>query len=188
MKQSIFQTTPVYRSLIQALFVLGLASVATSPSHAAGLGKMKVLSALGAPFKAEIELTNLLPDEEAALAAKVATPDLFKQAGVDYNPALATIRANLLKEGSTTKIVLSSNSAVNEPLLEVLIELNWQAGRLVRQYTVLLDPISPTAEAPVAIEQIQPATPQIAAIASPPAQTAPAPVSTPDCPRRAARN
>ncbi len=171
MKPLLARMSPLYRNLYQALLVLSATMLALGSAQAAGLGKMKVLSSLGAPFRAEVELTNLKPEEEEVnLIARVASPELFKQAGIDYNPALVGIRANLVKEGTTTTVVLSSNSTVSEPLIEMILELNWQAGRLIRQYTVLLDPISSAPDAPV--EQVQPATPQLSAAPIP----APAPV------------
>jgi pilus assembly protein FimV len=175
MKPTLTRTSTLYRSLYQAILALSTTVFAMGAVQAAGLGKMKVLSSLGAPFRAEVELTNLKPEEDVNLIARVAAPEIFKQAGIDYNPALLGIRANLVKEGNITTVVLSSNSTVSEPLLEMLLELNWQAGRLVRQYTVLLDPIASTPDAP--IEQIQPAAPQLSAA---PAPAAAAPVASMD--------
>lgn len=180
MKPSLTRTSTLYRSLYQALLALSTTVFAMGAVQAAGLGKMKVLSSLGAPFRAEVELTNLKPEEEVNLIARIAAPEIFKQAGMDYNPALVGIKANLVKEGNTTTVVLSSNSTVNEPLIEMLLELNWQAGRLVRQYTVLLDPISTAPDAPV--EQVQAAAPQLSAapaqlVVAPPPAIEPAPAA-----------
>ena len=59
-------------------------------SQAAGLGKITVLSVLGQPLKAEIEVTANR-DELPSLMAKVAPADAFRQAGIDYSPAMATL-------------------------------------------------------------------------------------------------
>jgi pilus assembly protein FimV len=167
MKQTFNKTPNLYRCFIQALVIFYGLTGGVSSVAAASLGKMKVLSALGASFKAEIELSNIKSDEDANLTARLSPPDVFKQAGIDYNPALASIRVNLLKEGGSPSILLTSNGAINEPLLEMLIELSWQSGRLVRQYTVLLDPITSVNDTPASTaEQIQVATapqPQLSA-------------------------
>jgi pilus assembly protein FimV len=142
-----------------AALSIGFSGVAGTV-HAAGLGKMKVLSALGAPFNAEVELTNLKPEELANLTARVASSDIFRQAGLDFNPALVAVRATILKDANPVVIKLSSNSALSEPLIEMLLELNWQSGRLIRQYTVLLDPISaPAVEPPAPVVTAEIASP-----------------------------
>lgn len=146
-----------YLALLVALSCLNVASV-----HAAGLGKMRVLSALGAPFKAEVEVTNLRPEEEAGLNVRIASADIFRQAGIEFNPSLTSIRANLVREGSSAVVALTSAGAVSEPLLEVLVELSWATGRLVRQYTVLLDPVTPLTDNETAQPAYQPPVPQIA--------------------------
>ena len=150
---------------------------------AAGLGKMKVLSTLGAPFKAELELSNMRPEEEINLLAKIASPEVFKQAGIDYNPALAGIRATLNKDGGVTTVLLSSSTTVNEPLLEVLIELSWQSGRLVRQYTVLLDPGTPLVDPPAPVAAVEaPQATVVQALAPAPAMDKSALTSAPAAP------
>ncbi len=159
--------TSIGQFILYALVALCATAACVSSVHAAGLGKMKVLSALGAPFKAEIELTNLRPEDDVNLIARIATVEVFKQAGIDYNPALASIRATVLKDSNPATIVLTSSSTVNEPLLEVLLELSWQSGRLIRQYTVLLDPITPVADAPSKADEPLLAAPQLSAQPAP---------------------
>ncbi len=143
-------------------------------AQAASLGKMKVLSALGAAFNAEIELANVAPEEEANLTAKIAPPDLFRRAGLEYNPSLSNFKATINKDVRPFKIMLHSSSVVSEPLLEMLMDLNWQSGRLVRQYTVLLDPITSADEVPVAAI-VTPPAPQVTV--QTPAATQPAPAA-----------
>lgn len=143
------------------LLVCTLSFLALNNAHAATLGKMKVLSVLGASLKAEIELTNLLPEEEANLVVKIASPDVFKRAGLEYNPALANIKATINKNSRPFKITLSSQAAISEPFLEILMDLNWQSGRLVRQYTVLLDPVSSANDTPDVLNDVPATSPQV---------------------------
>jgi pilus assembly protein FimV len=145
------------------LLVCTLSFLALNNAHAATLGKMKVLSVLGASLKAEIELTNILPEEEANLVVKIASPDVFKRAGLQYNPALANIKATINKNSRPFKITLSSQAAISEPLLEILMDLNWQSGRLVRQYTVLLDPVSSANDNPDVLNDVPATSPQVIA-------------------------
>ena len=79
------------RSVIFAVFaaVLGLASIS---AQAAGLGRLTVLSALGQPLNAEIEVVSLQPGEDDNLIARLASQQAFAQAGIELNPALLGIR------------------------------------------------------------------------------------------------
>jgi pilus assembly protein FimV len=116
------------------------ALVLTSAAHAAGLGKLTVLSALGQPLRAEIELTAVSGDEASGLAAKLASPDAFKAANIDFNPALLSLRFAVEQRGGRQFIRVSSTQPLNEPFVDMLLELSWNNGRLVREYTFLLDP------------------------------------------------
>ncbi|RJF98862.1 FimV/HubP family polar landmark protein [Noviherbaspirillum saxi] len=120
------------------------AAVATallfSNAYAAGLGKLTVLSSLGQPLRAEIELTSVSRDELGSLAAKLASAEAFRQAGIDYTPALASLRFAVEQRGERQVIRLTSAQPLNEPFVDMLLELSGPNGRLVREYTFLLDP------------------------------------------------
>ncbi|CAN7181394.1 LysM peptidoglycan-binding domain-containing protein [Pseudoduganella sp. LjRoot289] len=109
-------------------------------ANAAGLGKLTVLSSLGQPLRAEIELTAVTADEAANLAAKLAPADAFRLANIDFNPALLSLRFEVDQRNGRQFIRVSSSQPVNEPFVDMLLELSWTGGRLVREYTFLLDP------------------------------------------------
>lgn len=118
------------------------AALATLPlgANAAGLGKITVLSALGQPLRAEVEL-SATREELSSISARLASHEAFKQAGIEFVPALASMRVNVDKQTSGRPVIrLTTERPINEPFLDLLIELNWSAGRLVREYTFLLDP------------------------------------------------
>jgi len=142
---------------------------------AAGLGKLTVLSGLGQPLRAEIEIVALQRSEAEALAAKIASPDAFREAGVEYGSVVPRVRAVLEQRADRYVIVLTTQQPVEEPFLDLLVELNWATGRLVRQYTFLLDPAEykgpqpiiatpPAAAPPVAAA---PAAPEVSAVETP---------------------
>lgn len=109
-------------------------------AHAAGLGKIVVFSALGQPLRAEIEV-SATREELSGMRAQLAPQDAFKQAGLDYATTLLGIRFSMDKRANgQTVIKLSSDRAINDPFIDMLLELNWPAGSLVREYTFLLDP------------------------------------------------
>lgn len=115
---------------------------------AAGLGKLTVQSAIGQPLRAEVEL-SASPEELASMSAKLASAASFKQAGVEFASSLAGVRISVDKRRGRPVLVVTSDRAVSEPYLDMLIELNWSSGRLVREYTFLLDPADMPRPAPV---------------------------------------
>ena len=123
-------------SIVVAVAWLAFASLA----NAAGLGRLTVLSPLGQPLLAEIEIVSLQPGEEEGLTARLASPEAFETAGIDINPALNSLRINLERRDKRPFLRVTTAQPVNEPFLDILIELSWSSGRLVREYTFLLDP------------------------------------------------
>ena len=157
--------------------VLVVAAVLLVPviSYAAGLGKLTVRSALGQPLDAEIEIVSLRPGEEDSFQARLASREAFRQAGIDFSPALASARFSIERRGGKSLIRITTTQPVNDPFLNVLVELQWPNGRLAREYTVLVDPIEyKSAQAAAAARE----PPQAQAVRAAPAQAAPAPAQT----------
>ena len=112
-----------------------------SLAWAAGLGKLSVLSTLGQPLSAEIEIVSLQKGEGDTLGARLAPGEVFRQANIDLNPALMSVKFAVQRRPSGQYVMtLTSGAPINEPFIDVLVELNWANGRLVREYTFLLDP------------------------------------------------
>src|SRR5262245_6865531 len=166
--------------------LLALAALALLPlgTMGAGLGRLAVLSGLGQPLRAEIEIVALQRGESEALNARIASADEFRQAGVDYSATVPRVRTAVERRPDGRYfIVLTTAQPVEEPFLDLLIELNWTSGRLVRQYTFLLDPAEyksqvaaapPKAAAPEARAVETPRPPEVAAAAPPAPAPAPA--------------
>ena len=110
--------------------------------QAAGLGKLTLNSALGQPLAAEIDIVVTSSDDVSSLKANVAPREAFAQAGVNYESVLSTIKASVeSRSNGNPYIRLTSPQAVNDPFLMILMELSWSSGRILREYTVLLDPV-----------------------------------------------
>jgi pilus assembly protein FimV len=116
------------------------AAAAFATAHAAGLGRLSVLSPLGQPLLAEIDIVSLQPGEEEGLGARLASSDAFEQAGIEVNPVLNTLRITIEHRDKRPYLRLTTTQPVNDPFLDLLVELQWSGGRLVREYTFLLDP------------------------------------------------
>lgn len=167
------------------LSIAALLSVLTmSSAAAAGLGKLTVLSSLGQPLVAEIELTSVASDEAATLAAKLASPEAFQQANIDLNPSLLGLQFSIEQTGTRQFVRVTSPQPMNEPFVDLLLEVSASNGRLVREYTFLLDPPElRAAQGPVIAAK--PATVAVAVPATASAQIAPlpaAPVTTTQAP------
>ncbi len=109
--------------------------------YAAGLGKLNVNSSLGEPFKAEIDLISTTPEELETLVAVVASEEAYSAQGITRLGIHNDIKVEIINAKSgQPKIKLSSNQAVTDPYVDMLIQLDWASGRLQREYTVLLDP------------------------------------------------
>ena len=137
-------------------------------AQALALGRIVVQSALGEPLRAEIDVPDINAEEAASLRVGLASGEAFRAAGMDFNPALTSIQISLQRRANGTAFLrLSSTRPVNEPFVDMIVEANWASGRIVRDYTLLLDPPNLRATAPVA--------PLPAAVAAAPAQPAPPP-------------
>ena len=108
-------------------------------AEAAGLGKITVLSGFGQPLRAEVEV-NASRAELAGMSARLASPEAFKQAGVEFAGGLTDLRFNVEKRGSGAVVKVTTYRPVVDPFMDILIELTWPSGSVVREYTFLLDP------------------------------------------------
>jgi len=117
-----------------------VASAVLISANAAGLGKLTVLSALGQPLRAEIELSAVTPEEASGLSVRLAPAEAFRTANIDFNPALSALRFEVEQRNGRQVVRVSSSQPLNEPFVDLLLELNWNGGRMVREYTFLLDP------------------------------------------------
>jgi pilus assembly protein FimV len=152
-----------------AIAALSLGAV---DAWALGLGRLAVQSALGETLRAEIDVTSLTPEEAGNLKIRIATPETYRASGVDYNSVLPGTQAALLKRADGRPFLrLTSDRVVQEPFVDVILELSWSTGRLVREYTLLFDPPSDRAQAAVS------APPP--AVATAPVFSAPAPAPRP---------
>ncbi len=140
-----------------------LLSVAHVDANALALGRITAMSNLGEPLVASIEIPDINAEEMASLKATLASPEAFRIAGIEYNPALSNAQITLTRrENGSSQLLIRSDKIVTDPFLNLVVNANWSTGRIVRNYTLLLDP---------------PATKQSEAAAiSAPIATLPAPV------------
>lgn len=161
---------------------------------ALSLGRIMVQSALGEPLRAEIDIPDINAGEAASLKVSVASPEAFRAAGLDYNPAMTSLQATLQKRpDGRAYLRLRSDRAINDPFVDMILEASWATGRIVRDYTLLFDPpnlrqTTPAAPTPSQVPVPAAAPPPVSRTASPAiesARSATGPSTRPVAPRQA---
>lgn len=163
-----------WRKTAVASLVAALCGLSGSSAFALALGRVTVLSALGEPLRAEIDVPDINADEASTLKASIASADAFRAAGLEFNPALAGAQVSLQRRADGRSFIrLSSDRPVNEPFVDLILEASWATGRIVRDYTMLLDPPAMRAAAPaVSVPVAAPQPAATAAVAATPPATA----------------
>jgi pilus assembly protein FimV len=157
-----------YLAARTALAMAALAALSVAPinAQALGLGRLNVQSALGEGLRAEIDITSLSPEEASTLQVRIAPPEAFRAAGIDYNAVLSGAQATLARRADGRPYLrVTSDRAVQEPFVEVILELNSTSGRLRREFTLLFDPPGSRMAPPV--QAAAPVSPVITAAPSP---------------------
>ncbi|SCW97942.1 FimV/HubP family polar landmark protein [Pseudomonas sp. NFACC05-1] len=127
------------RSWVNVSVVVGALGYSALAS-ALGLGDITLHSALNQPLRADIALVDVAGIGEGDLSASLASPDDFSRAGVERAFFLNNLRFTPVLRGERSFIRVTSSKPVEEPFLNFLVQLNQPNGRLLREYTVLIDP------------------------------------------------
>ena len=173
--------------------------LAAGNAWALGLGQIQVKSKRNQPLLAEIPIVSTTPGELAALQARLASPETFRRVGLAPPSGVAAdLQFSLGSDARGRPVIrVTTIRPVEQPVLSFLIEVDWGAGRLVREYSALMDapntagaalppPVSaPQTPAPALVQRPAPVVPASApdAVANPPR---PAPVPAPAAAERSA--
>jgi len=163
------------RVLISAILL------APAAAFGLGLGEIRLNSALNEPLSAEIDLVAATPEELGAIDAHLASPEVFARYGLDRPAFLGSLEFSVGRgQDGRAVLLVRSRDVVSEPFVSFLVDVNWPRGRLLREYTVLLDPPAMLApgEAPAPAPIAAPTTSPTAA-SRPPETAAPPPAEVP---------
>jgi pilus assembly protein FimV len=121
--------------------MLMVAFVLPGAAKALGLGEIHVKSALNEPLAAEVDIVGATPEDLAGIKASIASDEAFRRFGFERPAFLSTsvFRVSMNGRGEPV-LVIRSTGSFTEPLINMLIDLRWRDGELVREYTLLLDP------------------------------------------------
>ena len=124
-----------------SLLLAGLGMLLPLTASALGLGEIRLSSALNEPLRAEIPLVSVTAEETDLLSVRLAPRDHYQRAGIVEVPELRQLRFEAVTGADGKPVIkVTTREPVSEPFLNFLIEVNWPAGRVVREFTLLLDP------------------------------------------------
>ena len=126
------------RNIARVLAAVGM--VCAVPVHALGLGEIEVRSKLNQRFSAVIPVIGASAQDLESLQVRMGPPEAFERAGVERADYLSTLEFKMDADTSNPTVTVSSAQVDREPFLNFLVEAHWNGGRLLREYTVLLDP------------------------------------------------
>jgi len=119
--------------------LVGVLLIGTNTALGLGLGRIDVQSVLNQPLAAEIQLLNASEWAANDLKVGLASPDEFERLGVERSIGLFDLEFKAVQRGSNIVIETITEDAIVEPFLHFVLVLDWPRGRLLKEYTVLLD-------------------------------------------------
>ncbi|MBT0626113.1 peptidoglycan-binding protein [Pseudomonas fluorescens] len=136
------------------LAIAAASALSSGMAQALQLGEMTLKSKLNQPLAVEIELLDV-----GGLAASEITPSLasdqaFVDAGVDRQAFLNDLTFTpVINPNGRSVVRVTSSKPLPDSYVRFLLQVQWPNGRLMRDYSVLLDPAkfeqpAPTASAP----------------------------------------
>lgn len=122
------------------LWLVPMVLLLAQQSHALGLGEMRIQSYLGEPLRAQVDLTDLGGDYESSLKVRLASPEEYRKAGIAYPYEKKYSFVVVNEDGRHPRVKVSSLRAIEDPFLNILIEVISPTGLIIKTYTVLVDP------------------------------------------------
>jgi pilus assembly protein FimV len=124
-----------------AAVVFSLGCLQASSVMALGLGELTLDSFLNEPLNARVDLLNIGGLHQDEIKIRLATKEDFDKLGLHRAYFLTSIKFEVVTSGGgNAQLVISSDDPVLEPYLDFIVEARWPSGRLLREYTVLVDP------------------------------------------------
>ena len=131
---------PAIRATFVRPMLTALAMATGSMSAPAlSLRRFQVLSSLGEPLRAEVEISLASAEESQGLQAQIAPLRNFQQAGMEFNPSLEGVSASIDNRNGRWFIVLQGRKPMQDTFVDLILETQWSTGRLVRNYALLLN-------------------------------------------------
>jgi pilus assembly protein FimV len=135
---------------INAASLLAAASLTFSPAAwSLGLGDVTVESFLNQPLQVKIDLISRETDDMASVTARLASADDYEMIGASRESVAVPIHFSVEDIDGDAYILATSSLPISDPVLRLIVEVNWSSGRQLREYTVFLDPATFSERAPI---------------------------------------
>jgi len=169
----------ISKNRISAATIVAVASLTFSPAAwSLGLGDITVESFLNQPLQVKIDLITRETDDMESVTARLASAEDYQLIGANRDDLAVPVRFTVEDADGEAYLTGSSNLPVGNPVVRLIVEVNWSKGRLLREYTLFLDP--PTYTEPAPLPRIdERKAPPVEPVAPEPATAAPAEPSTP---------
>nr|VFK46457.1 MAG: FimV N-terminal domain-containing protein [Candidatus Kentron sp. TC] len=136
-------------------FVL-LSCVRATSVHALALTDINLSSGINEPLDARIPLRALQPTDMETLLVKLADAEHFVRANLERLPILDALQFKAVQDSDRSAHVrITTDNAINEPFLSFIVEVSWARGRILREYTLLLDPPMYTGAASTTVKEAE---------------------------------
>ena len=146
----------MYRLLSVFALILGLVPL---QARALALGDIELHSALNQPLDAQVELLSLGDTELEDIDVQLASPEDFDRVGLERPFFLTGLRFRLAEKDGTPYLYITTRDPLREPFIDFLVSVKWPNGRLLREYTLLLDPPVFLEDKPAPVQAPQAAAP-----------------------------
>ncbi|MGG6353006.1 FimV/HubP family polar landmark protein [Pseudomonas alloputida] len=137
------------RKLVLAM--AAASALSSGMANALGLGELTLKSAQNQPLDAEIELLDVRDLKAAEVAPSLAPPEEFSKAGVAFPTYLEDLTFTpVINPNGKSVLRVTSSQPLPGPVVKFLVQVMWPQGRLLRDYSVLLDQAKAQGEQPAA--------------------------------------
>lgn len=143
----------VIKTLASVAVISALGLLTSMQAYAFGLGNITTSSALNEPFKAEIAVTAIRGNEAGNLQVRLASSEEFERAGIERSFLLSKFKFEVVEKAGSATIFITTKVPIKEPFVEFLVTATTGHGRLIREYTVLLDPPKTVFTKPIPVKK-----------------------------------
>ena len=128
------------RNFKRSVLVAALMPLLSPTTWALGLGEMKMRSYLNEPLRAEVALLDVNGLNAEDIRIRIATAEDFSRMGVERAYFLTSVQFTVeVDDSGRGRVLLTTTEPLLEPYIDLILETRWPAGRLLREYTVLVD-------------------------------------------------
>ena len=134
------------------LAIAAASALSSGMAQALQLGEMTLKSKLNQPLSVEIELLDVGGLTASEITPSLASSQAFVDAGVDRQAFLNDLTFTpVINPNGRSVVRVTSSKPLPDSYVRFLLQVQWPNGRLMRDYSVLLDPSKFDRSTPAAV-------------------------------------